>query len=124
MTTAECGVLTMTHGEHHIEEGVRIYLDWDGKAWKVSSSTVDGHSLDSTRDDGANCDYAPHWELDQSDTLDELAEAECSVLLNEAEHADLPTALELIPLIGEHLSTEELIFAIRDLAKLLGDRNG
>lgn len=104
--------------EHDIEEGARIYLEMlvgeDGEyRWAVDRVTVDGYPLDSTRDDGANCDITHEGEA---------ATEECQEMLNAADNLSLPTAQELIPLIAENMTGPEIAKAIKELTELLAKR--
>jgi hypothetical protein len=84
---------------HFIEQTVRVYLRLsdDGTRWIVDGPTVDGHSLDSARED--LCATNSECACDRP--------AECRQVLEAAEKLPLPTAAELVALIAEALDVPQ-----------------
>jgi hypothetical protein len=80
---------------HFIEQAVQVYLRLsdDGTRWIVDGATVDGHSLDSAREElcTTNCECACG------------RPAECRAVLEHADKLPLPTAAELVVLMAEAL---------------------
>jgi hypothetical protein len=80
---------------HFIEQAVQVYLRLDdqGTRWIVDGPTVDGYPLDTAREDL----HATNSECGCG------RPAECLKVLQAADKLPLPTAVQLVGLIGDAL---------------------
>lgn len=79
---------------HHVEERASVWLRLDDNGrWTIDSPTNDGYPLQGYDDGPVNT------ECEHGDDLDD----ECSAVRDAAQHIELPTLPELLPVIQDYL---------------------
>lgn len=96
---------------HHIEGCLKVDVDWDGERWVARDTNADGEPLDEAYTWRAACTI-PHNTAGEED--------ECSTVQDQAEETAYPTAQELVVLLGDTFTPEEIIGVIAKLAGILG----